>query len=86
MVYAQGKEDGVLLISGAKNLKDPELVEQALNNQKGGVLQAYKASDGSLLGEYPLGSMPVYDGLSVSSSGYVLLAQKDGHLLCMKAE
>ena len=78
------KSEGVLFIAGTKNLKDPLLVEAALQNKKGGVLQAYSVTDGKVLAEYELTSLPVYDGLAVSGSGQLFIAQEDGQLLCMK--
>ncbi len=73
-----------LFIAGTRNLKKPILVDAALQNKKGGILQAYSGTDGKVVAEYELTSLPVYDGLAASQSGKLFIAQKDGNVICMK--
>ncbi len=84
MLLTGTNAEEIVFVAGTKNLKDPVLVDAALRNEKGGILQAYSGADGKLLAEYPLASLPVYDGLA-ALPGTLLVALVDGQVICMRA-
>ena len=49
--------------------------------QRGVYLRLVSTKDGATLAEYPLGAMPVFDGMS-AAEGNVVLALQDGTVVC----
>ncbi|MHC4248728.1 MAG: outer membrane protein assembly factor BamB family protein [Planctomycetota bacterium] len=84
MVLTGASTEEVLFVAGTRDLRDPTLVDAALRNKKGGILQAYSGATGDVLAEYQLTSLPVYDGLA-ALPGTLFIAQEDGHVTCMRA-
>ena len=84
MVLSGAGTEEVLFVAGTRNLRDPTLVDPALRNKKGGILQAYSGATGDVLVEYQLTSLPVYDGLAALPAT-LFIAQEDGHVTCMRA-
>jgi outer membrane protein assembly factor BamB len=73
-------------VAAFQNVRDPAVQQQlaaqdaAIRGQSGGILLTVDAKTGETLGEYPLGSPPVFDGLIVAA-GRVLIATMDGRLI-----
>jgi len=57
----------------------------AFEGERGGFLSAVSATDGSMLAEYRLSSLPVFDGL-IAARGRLYLSTQDGRLSCLGEE
>jgi len=55
--------------------------DDALEGHKGGLLQVISASEGRKLAEYPLESVPVWDGMA-AAYGRLYLTMSDGKVFC----
>lgn len=53
-----------------------------LEGKKGVMIRAVSVEDGATLGEYPLTSLPVWDGL-VAAGGRLYLSNLDGSVICL---
>jgi outer membrane protein assembly factor BamB len=59
------------------------LAEQdaAFNDERGAILQAVSATDGSVIGQYDLESIPVWDGM-IAANGNLYIAMNNGKVKC----
>ncbi len=59
--------------------------QAAFEGDEGISLQAVSTSDGSILAQYQLDSLPVFDGMA-AARGQLYLSTKDGRVLCFGAK
>jgi hypothetical protein len=101
MVRAMALAGNTLLIAGPPDLLDEvaafqnyvdeatqkQIADQdaALKGRRGAMLQTVNAGTGETLAEYPLESLPVFDGLIVAG-GRTFIATTDGHVVCLGQE
>lgn len=79
---AMVKAGDKVFIAGTPNTYDPKDPSAALHGEKGGVLTAISAADGSTLARHELDSPPVFDGL-IAANEKLYLSLKNGTVLCM---
>jgi outer membrane protein assembly factor BamB len=75
-LYSQMGEEG---LKGYRELEDQSA---ALKGEQGALLWAVSAEHGKILAEYPLGSLPVFDGMS-AAGGKLYLSLMNGTVVCM---
>lgn len=73
--------DNCLYLAGTRDLVNEKDPWGHVEGRLGGVLAIYARADGKKLGEIPLKSAPVFDGLSASNRN-VFLVTKDGRVNC----
>jgi outer membrane protein assembly factor BamB len=95
LVRAMALADKTLFIAGPPDTLDESTLkagadlpseaildqEAALAGERGSVLRAVSAADGSTLFELEIGSAPVFDGMAVAA-GRLYLSTVDGHVHC----
>jgi outer membrane protein assembly factor BamB len=83
--HAMAKAGDVVFVAGTPAFfppeHDAESYEAAYGGQRGGILWAAAAADGSKLAEYPLDAAPCWDAMAVAE-GRLYLATRDGRVLC----
>ena len=72
----------VLFLAGTPDVVPMDDPLAALEGRMGGMLKAISVESGNELAAYPLTSPPVFDGL-IAAKGRLLIATKDGHIVCM---
>jgi hypothetical protein len=70
-----------LFLAGAPDVVPDDDPYAAFDGDLGAKLWAVSAADGEKLAEYPLESLPAFDGL-IAAAGRLYLATDDGKLLC----
>ena len=77
---------GTMLLVGGMPLpadpSDPADLAAAYAGEKGGLLWAASAADGTALAEVRLASPPVFDGMAIAA-GRLYVATTDGKLVCL---
>ena len=87
-LFIAGPPDLVDEERAARDLANPDIQaalraqDEALDGEKGGLLWAVSATDGSKLAELELGAPPVFDGM-IAARGRLLFTTMDGRLVCM---
>ncbi len=83
LVRAMALAGPTLFVAGPPDLLQENSREgaAALAGRKGGALRAVSAKDGAVLGELPLTSPPVFDGL-IAAGGRLYMTCMDGALRC----
>jgi len=79
----QGQADKVLFVAGPP--ADAGNGPAGRDENKGALLMAISASDGTELAQYQLDSPPVFDGMA-AAYGRLYVSMEDGSLLCMAGE
>ena len=80
-VWAMVKTENVLFVAGPRSSES--VSQDALEGKAPGLLLAVSPSDGTVLAEMALPSMPVWDGMATAGSNlYVALA--DGSAVCLR--
>jgi hypothetical protein len=74
--------DHHLYLAGAPDVVDEKDPWATFENREGGVLNVFSKADGEKLGELPLDSAPVYDGMA-AASGRLYLSTLSGKVLCL---
>jgi outer membrane protein assembly factor BamB len=74
-----------LLFAGPPDVVPDNDPYAAFEGRKGGNLWAVAAGDGAKLAEYPLESLPVFDGMAVANARLYISFQ-DGSVICMGRE
>ena len=59
--------------------------DAALDGEQGGKMLAINTNDGSIVAEYQLESLPIWDGL-ICANGRLYLTTESGDVLCMEAK
>jgi outer membrane protein assembly factor BamB len=72
----------MVLANGTLFLAGAETLQAAVEGKQDGKLVAVSAAGGEKLGEFPLESIPVYDGLAVAN-GRLFMATKAGTVICL---
>lgn len=70
-----------LFLAGAPDLVDEADPWAAFENRKGGALVVFSKEDGKKVCEYPLKSVPIYDGMA-AADGRIYLSLEDGSVIC----
>jgi outer membrane protein assembly factor BamB len=70
-----------LYLAGAPDVVDEKDPWAAFENRKGGVLNVFSKQEGEKLGEFPLDSTPVYDGMA-AAGGRIYLSSENGTMIC----
>jgi len=78
-----GQADKVLFVAG--HPADTGNGRAARDENKGALLMAISASDGTELAQYQLDSSPVFDGMA-AAYGRLYVSMEDGSLLCLAEE
>ncbi len=78
--WAMVKTDDVLFVAGPRGSAFTS--QEALDGKAAGVLLAMSPSDGEILAEMPLPSMPVWDGMA-AADGNLTIALANGRTVCL---
>jgi hypothetical protein len=74
-----------LFMAGPPDAVPPDDPYAAFEGRLGAQLWVVSAKDGEKLAEYPLDSLPVFDGL-IAAGGRLFMSTVDGHVLCMAGD
>ena len=81
-LFVAGPPELLSLSGRSISEQDPAAAEAAYAGERGGVLWAVSAKDGSKLSEHKLDSPPVFDGL-IAANGCLFLTTMDGRVQCL---
>ncbi|MHC4565405.1 MAG: hypothetical protein ACYTE3_06555, partial [Planctomycetota bacterium] len=81
-VWAMVKTEGILFVAGPRGSES--VSQDALEGKAEGLLLAVSPSDGTVLAEMALPSIPVWDGMAAAKGG-LYLALVDSCAVCLQA-